>query len=93
MKTITLDGVEVLDNETSPILLAECKDKSLVWTHLHRDIDAISTRRFSSKEDARNYALSLAELLNHFITDVENLIQNYSDGEAVETSKTTIIDI
>lgn len=93
MKKIKLGDVEVCDYEKSPILLAACKDKCIVWTHLHRDIDCISPRSFDTADEARKYAMSLAELLNQFVIDAEKLIQNYNVGKTIETSRITIIDI
>ena len=93
MKTIKFGDIEVRDYEKSPILMAITGRDTVVWTHLHKEIDSISARRFSSEQDARQYALALAELLNNFVTDAEKLIQNYGVGKAIKTSKITVIDI
>ena len=93
MKKIKLGGIEVSDYEHSPILLAATFQGSVVWTHLHREIDSISPRRFATEADARIYAMALAELYKQFIIDAEKLIQNYGDGEAIETERTTLIDV
>lgn len=93
MKKIKLDDIEVHDYKNSPILMAVTERGSVVWTHLHKQIDSISPRKFSSEQDARQYALALAELLNNFVIDAENLIQNYSVGETIETARTAILDV
>lgn len=93
MKTIKLGDIEVRDNEQSPILMAVTESGTVVWTHLHKEIDSISPRKFSSEDDARQYALALAELLKDFVIDTQKLIQNYSVGELIETQKTFSIDI